>query len=141
MEESGLRIKPHLPSLHKGKPLTDIRLSFKAACRKAGIEDFRFHDLRHTFASHLVMNGVDLTTVKELLGHKTLAMTLRYSHLSQGHKKRAVETVGAILGGHYLDTKAESVVNGESAGQARTIDFIGAGSGNRTRPRTSLKGF
>ena len=47
-----------------GKPYKDVKKGFASACRRAGIKDFIFHDLRHTFASHLVMSGVDLTTVK-----------------------------------------------------------------------------
>ncbi len=74
-----------------GEPYGDFKKSFFTACNKSGIKDFHFHDLRHTFASHLVMSGVDLNTVRELLGHKSLAMTLRYSHLSQSFKKQAVE--------------------------------------------------
>jgi hypothetical protein len=53
---------------------------FDKTVLKAGLEDFRFHDLRHTFATRLVQNGVDLYKVKELLGHKTLAVTMRYAH-------------------------------------------------------------
>ena len=56
--------------------------AFKKACSAAEITDFRFHDLRHTFASHLVTAGVDLLTVKELMGHVGIAMTVRYSHLA-----------------------------------------------------------
>ncbi|MFC1709321.1 site-specific integrase [Candidatus Omnitrophota bacterium] len=76
-----------------GKPYTDIRKSFFTACKKSAIIDFRFHDLRHTFGSQLVMSGVDLNTVRELMGHKTLRMTLRYSHLPPDHKKRAVDVL------------------------------------------------
>ncbi|MCX7794119.1 MAG: site-specific integrase, partial [Thermodesulfovibrionales bacterium] len=73
-----------------GRRYTEFKRSFAAALKKAGIRDFRFHDLRHTFASQLIMRGADLKTVQELLGHRTLTMTLRYSHLSQAHKKEAV---------------------------------------------------
>lgn len=74
-----------------GKRYANVKRSFYSACRKSGIKDFRFHDLRHTFASQLIMAGVDITTVKELMGHKTLTMTLRYAHLAPAHKVSAVE--------------------------------------------------
>jgi integrase len=62
-----------------------------AALADAQIEDFRFHDLRHTFASRLAMEGVDLLTIKELGGWKTLSMVQRYAHLSPGHRHTAIE--------------------------------------------------
>jgi integrase len=80
-----------------GKAYKDVKRSFHSACRRAKITDFRFHDLRHCFASHLVMAGQDITTVKELLGHKTLTMTLRYAHLAPSHKVKAVEVLDSIL--------------------------------------------
>jgi integrase len=64
--------------------------------RLAGLADLTFHDLRHTFASRLVMAGVDLPTVKELLGHKDISMTMRYAHLSSDHKQAAVKKLEKV---------------------------------------------
>ncbi len=89
--------RKHVFHDHDGKPYQDVKKSFNSACKTSGITDFHFHDLRHTFASQLVMAGVDLTTVKELLGHKTLAMTLRYAHLAPAHKVKALDTLDRTL--------------------------------------------
>lgn len=67
-----------------------LERDFSSALKKTGIEDLSFDVLRHTFASHLVVAGADLVTVKELLGHKTLEETLRYAHLAPKHKVKAV---------------------------------------------------
>ena len=80
-----------------GNPYKEVKKSFRTALRKAVIGDFRFHDLRHCFASHLVMAGIDLTSVKELLGHKSLTMTMRYSYLSPTHKRKAVNMLDKVL--------------------------------------------
>jgi integrase len=73
-----------------GQGLVDIRKRFHRALKDAGIEGFVFHDLRHTFASYLVMAGVDLMTVKEFMGHKDLKMTLRSAHLAPDYKRTAI---------------------------------------------------
>lgn len=70
--------------------LTRVNKSFAALLESASIKELRFHDLRHSFASHLVMAGADLYVVKELLGHASIAMTERYSHLAPEHKAKAV---------------------------------------------------
>ena len=109
---------PYVFCYGNGKPLmpSTIRKSFLNATKKSGIMNFRFHDLRHTFASQLVMSGVDLNTVRELLGHKSLDMTLRYSHLSPDHKKRAVDLLNGSMDSYvdskpkYLDVAEDSIL-------------------------------
>ncbi|MCG2722551.1 MAG: site-specific integrase [Thermodesulfovibrionales bacterium] len=88
-----------------GKPYQDFKRSFHSALKKAGISDFHFHDLRHTFASHLVMSGVDITTISRLLGHKSLTMTLRYSHLAPSHMVKALNVLDTVLTGRNVSTK------------------------------------
>lgn len=78
------------PSPKTGGRFNNIRKSWGKLIDDAQIEDFHFHDLRHSFASHLVMRGVNLYTVKELLGHSSIEVTQRYAHLSPDHKASAV---------------------------------------------------
>ena len=75
-------------------PLKSIRTAFETVCRNAKLTDVTPHVLRHAFASRLVMNGVDLRTVQELGGWKSMSMVERYSHLSDRHKAEAVELIG-----------------------------------------------
>ncbi|CAG1021725.1 Putative defective protein IntQ [Methylococcales bacterium] len=80
------------------KPI-DLRAPWEKALEKAGIENFHFHDLRHSAASYLAMNGATLAEIAEVLGHKTLAMVKRYSHLSDAHVSSVVERMNAKLFG------------------------------------------
>ena len=81
------------------KPL-DIRTAWDTAVRRALLEDFRFHDLRHTAASYLAMNGATLVEIAAVLGHKTLAMVQRYSHLTVAHTTKIVERTNEAMFGN-----------------------------------------
>ena len=73
-----------------------MRAAFEKAVERAGLWDFRFHDLRHTAASHLAMRGRPLKEIQEVLGEKSFSMTLRYAHLSPMHLRTAVEALDGL---------------------------------------------
>ncbi len=80
-----------------GEPFWDLKRQFEKAVTTAKLQNVTFHILRYTCASHLVMAGVDIATVRDILRHKAIEMTLRYSHLSPSHKRSAVEALGNAL--------------------------------------------
>jgi integrase len=79
-----------------GKPYIDVKTGWWTVLENAKIEGFRFHDLRHTFGSRLGMKGVDIRSIQELMGHKDIKMTMRYSHPTPEHKKRAVKMLDEV---------------------------------------------
>lgn len=76
--------------------LKDVKTAFKSALDRAGIEDFRPHDLRHTFASHFLMRGGTLKALKEILGHADIKMTMRYAHLSKEFAKEEIQLMNGL---------------------------------------------
>lgn len=100
-----------------GLPLERPRYWWDAVVSDAKLQDFHWHDLRHTFASRCVMAGVDLRTLAQLLGHKTLQMVFRYSHLSQSHELAAVERLCApvAIAENATDTRSDTSVEGVGA--------------------------
>jgi integrase len=80
------------------KPI-DLRKPWETAVQKTELHDFHFHDLRHSAASYLAMNGASLAEIAEVLGHKTLQMVKRYAHLSEGHTARVVESMNQKIFG------------------------------------------
>jgi integrase len=91
------------PSPQTGEIMDNCNTAWENLRKRAGIENFRWHDMRHDFASQLVMSGVDLNTVRELLGHADLKMTLRYAHLAPGNKMQAVKELDKKRGARAED--------------------------------------
>ena len=85
----------------RGSPLTNVR-HFCDACKKVGIDDFHIHDLRHTAASWLVMEGVPLLEVSRLLGHKSITQTERYAHLAPESTRTLVQILEGNAGSRPL---------------------------------------
>lgn len=114
-----------------GKPYRDVRMGFNAACKRAKIKNMRFHDLRHTCASWLVQRGVPIQVVKEILGHANIQTTMRYAHLQDDAKSRAMSLLTAHI--RHIDNKG-----GNQAEMAAQYQYIiqgdnGASDGGRTR--------
>jgi integrase len=80
-----------------GRAPLDLRYAWQQALRQAGLADFRFHDLRHTCASYLAMNGASLVEIAEVLGHTTLQMVKRYAHLAEAHTAQVVARMNAAI--------------------------------------------
>jgi len=99
-------LKKHSKSDYVFEGRKTIKRAWTNALKRSGIAHCRFHDLRHSFASRLVMARVDLVTVSELLGHKDITMTKRYSHPTPEHKIHAVESLNfEIVASHSASKK------------------------------------
>jgi len=97
-DEAKLKDFPYLfPGDKGGKPLQELKGAWKAICAGAGLEGVRVHDLRHTYASHLVSGGHSLPLVGRLLGHTQAATTQRYAHIADDPLRRATEQFGEIF--------------------------------------------
>jgi len=88
-----------------GQPLKSVRTVFEAAMARAGLKDFRFHDLRHTYASDFLLSGGDIYVLARALGHSTVSMTERYGHLTKGHMLAQVRHLEA-----HLESSAKEIV-------------------------------
>ena len=76
---------------------TTVKTAWRTACRRAGLADLRFHDLRHTFGTRAADAGVPLNAIRDVMGHKTTAMTERYAHATDEGKRRAVKAVQSAV--------------------------------------------
>jgi integrase len=105
----------------------DFFRAWKAALERAEIKDFRFHDLRHTAASLMVANSVDLVTIKEILGHSDIKMTMRYAHTTPEIKKKAVNVLAEAIG---LEKSEKMVINWSYKDNGEDVKPLLSGSKN-----------
>lgn len=105
----GVCVSPQLTAAVR-KMRTGSNKAWKGALKRAGISNFRFHDLKHTRASWLVQSGVSLLALKEAGGWETPEMIQRYAHLSAGHLTEHVSKIDAIIGRNVTNTAQEENV-------------------------------
>ena len=80
----------------KDQPYRFFRKAFETACREAGLNGFSLYGLRHSAASYLIMNGVDIRTVAEIMGHRNISQTMRYTHFLDAHRVEAIQAIGNL---------------------------------------------
>jgi site-specific recombinase XerD len=103
----------------QGEPLAGPRHWFEPVIREAAVEGFHWHDLRHTFASRLAMSGVNLRSIQEALGHKGIAMTVRYAHLSPDYQLEAVERLAEFSSSLSPECPTDTRTDTESISPSR----------------------
>lgn len=103
-----------------GRPYAGVRRAFKTACRLAGIDGLRWHDLRHTFGTRLGEAGYSEATIAELMGHASGETTRRYTHGTERSKREAVEAARVVAGGRKTNSRVPSLyqVTGKAAGES-----------------------
>src|SRR5438128_3973619 len=97
-------------SVLTGGRIVDIRAGFLNACKRAGLTDLHFHDLRHTFASQFVMSGASLFALQEILGHKSITNSQRYAHLSPTYKIKAIDRMNTLWAGAKPETNTSEIL-------------------------------
>lgn len=120
-KETGSSFAPVFPSVRTGETLQGPRGWFSTALEAAKIHEYSWHCNRHTFASRLVMAGVDLRTVAELLGHRTLQMVMRYSHLAPEHQASAVDRLVHGFSGRVATKSATGKFGAKTPKQTQTV--------------------
>ena len=107
---------------YKGRPIMGIRTAFLKACRRRGIENFRFHDLRHTFNTNMRKAGVDQSVIMKLTGHKTAAMFHRYNTVDTADAKEAYQKLEG-----FLDQEPEEVTSDKLCSGAKKCSHSAPG--------------
>src|SRR5437588_3828192 len=97
-------------SSSRGGRIVDVRTGFLNSCKRVGLTDLHFHDLRHTFASQFVMAGGDLYILKEILGHKSPAMAARYAHVSPTYLIKSIDRMNTLWAGAQLQASTSEML-------------------------------
>jgi integrase len=109
--------------IYEGRRIEELKNGINAALKRANIEDFTFHDLRHTFASHFVMRGGSLKALQEILGHTSLTMTMKYAHLAQEHKRAEINLLNGLTGQGTKKPMSENVRLPEHANSQHGLSY------------------